>query len=292
LSCILDGTSTVVASGSGAGPHSVSVDPDTEVICVLTNTRLSANAPSIALTPANATNDVGDSHCLTAIMVDSSGRPLAGQSVVFSVTGTVTKGETITTGADGRARFCYEATSKAGNDSIRACVSDPPVCASAINKWEARSSKRRPTLTPTPTATATPTPTAKPLPTPTRGPAGNIGAIIGGVRQTPVVAPPPPPLAPNQAPLIRPPNTGDGGLVPSTRSQGGTRSRGSALQYRIEPQQGGLSVAVAAYQPWLRDQGRLALQASRRSAFAISHQVEQHGPQMLANLGVDLSPAV
>ncbi len=73
----------------------------------------------IALTPSDATNDVGTTHTVTANVTDRNG-PVAGASVLFSVTGANTTSGTGTTNASGDASFTYTGTA-AGDDTITAC---------------------------------------------------------------------------------------------------------------------------------------------------------------------------
>jgi adhesin/invasin len=86
-----------------------------------TATKLYRPGPSVAVTvtPAAATNSVGDQHCVTARALDAFGNPRTDAVIVFSVTGANSAGGTVTTNASGDARFCY--TGRAlGADAIRA----------------------------------------------------------------------------------------------------------------------------------------------------------------------------
>jgi Bacterial Ig-like domain (group 1)/Beta-propeller repeat len=75
---------------------------------------------SLTLAPASGTNEVHSAHCVTATVADSGGAPTPGVQVRFSVSGSVTATESLETGADGVARFCYTGPELAGSDSISA----------------------------------------------------------------------------------------------------------------------------------------------------------------------------
>lgn len=74
------------------------------------------------LSPAAATNDVGTRHTVTATVVSFSdpGQTLAGVTVYFTVTGSVTTSGQCTTGADGQCSFTYTGPTFPGADLIRA----------------------------------------------------------------------------------------------------------------------------------------------------------------------------
>ena len=74
---------------------------------------------SLVLSPAGATNTVGQQHCVTATVKDSSDNPTSGIAVVFSVGGVNSANGAATTDADGHASFCYTGT-HAGGDTIGA----------------------------------------------------------------------------------------------------------------------------------------------------------------------------
>ena len=72
---------------------------------------------TLTLTPHTATNEVGQQHCVTATVKDSSAHTLSGVTVRFSVTGPGATSGSKTTGSNGQATFCYT-SSLPGNDSI------------------------------------------------------------------------------------------------------------------------------------------------------------------------------
>ncbi len=74
---------------------------------------------AITLSPPDATNDVGTTHTVTANVSDRNG-PVAGASVLFTVSGANTASGTGTTDASGNASFTYTGT-HAGDDTITAC---------------------------------------------------------------------------------------------------------------------------------------------------------------------------
>lgn len=73
----------------------------------------------IALTPSDATNDVGTTHTVTANVTDRHGA-VAGASVLFTVSGANTASGSGITDASGNASFTYTGTA-AGVDTITAC---------------------------------------------------------------------------------------------------------------------------------------------------------------------------
>jgi uncharacterized repeat protein (TIGR01451 family) len=73
----------------------------------------------ITLSPADATNDVGSPHTVTANVSDRNG-PVENGSVLFTVTGANTASGSDTTDASGDATFTYTGTA-AGDDTITAC---------------------------------------------------------------------------------------------------------------------------------------------------------------------------
>jgi hypothetical protein len=74
---------------------------------------------SMTLTPATATNTVGNKHTVTATVRDFAGRPVPGVTVRFSVTGANTASGSMATNASGVATFIYTGT-HAGPDAIHA----------------------------------------------------------------------------------------------------------------------------------------------------------------------------
>ena len=75
---------------------------------------------TLILTPATATNTVGDQHCVTATVRDQFGNPMSGVRVRFSVAGSVTTSGTVLTNAAGQAQFCYTGPALPGADVITA----------------------------------------------------------------------------------------------------------------------------------------------------------------------------
>jgi Big-like domain-containing protein len=75
---------------------------------------------TLTLDPKAATNPVGTEHCVTATVRDQFGEPMKGVEVVFSVSGSVTTGDTLTTDANGQATFCYQGPDFPGADKIHA----------------------------------------------------------------------------------------------------------------------------------------------------------------------------
>jgi hypothetical protein len=88
-------------------------------------TYIAATPTTVTVTPAAATNTVGQQHCVTATATDAFGNPTAGYTVYFTVTGTTTVRDrssgTATTGSNGTAQFCYTAQFP-GADTIKAVV--------------------------------------------------------------------------------------------------------------------------------------------------------------------------
>lgn len=184
----LDGTGTVIQSYSVAGENSwfsLNLDPNgtsfwagnfgtgkfyrfnistgaVEVGPINTSTssffglclkgELTAALQGITLSPATATNEVGENHTVTAT-VTTGGKPTPGVTVTFTVVSGPNTGTTGTgvTDASGNASFTYTSNGTAGTDTIEACFTDKAGtkhCARATKNWVV------PTITLTP-ATAT-----------------------------------------------------------------------------------------------------------------------------------------
>lgn len=81
----------------------------------------------IKLDPLTATNPVGTSHTVTATVTDSTGAPVPGVLVTFTVTSGPNAGQagTATTNASGQCTFTYSDTGGAGTDTIVATFNDP-----------------------------------------------------------------------------------------------------------------------------------------------------------------------
>lgn len=76
---------------------------------------------NMTLTPASATNTVGQQHTVTATVTDaSSNQPVDGGKVHFQVSGANSASGTETTDSQGKADFTYTGTN-AGDDTIIAC---------------------------------------------------------------------------------------------------------------------------------------------------------------------------
>jgi hypothetical protein len=98
----------------------------------------------LELTPASATNAVGQQHCVTALVTDGAGAPVPGVLVRFSVSGSNSASSSATTGSDGKATFCYTGAN-AGEDTIEAFADadadgtkDPgEPTGTAMKTWEA-----------------------------------------------------------------------------------------------------------------------------------------------------------
>ena len=75
---------------------------------------------ALTLAPVQATNSIGDEHCVTAHAVDAIGAPLPGFDVRFDVTGVNTTSGTSQAGSGGDAQFCYTGRLATGSDRITA----------------------------------------------------------------------------------------------------------------------------------------------------------------------------
>lgn len=75
--------------------------------------------PTISLTPATATNNIGTSHTLTATLVDANGKPMSGHKITFNVTSGPHVGMSgnNTTNSAGIATWSYVGTN-VGTDNI------------------------------------------------------------------------------------------------------------------------------------------------------------------------------
>jgi hypothetical protein len=71
------------------------------------------------LDPANAVNNVGTPHTVTATLTETDGTPVAGEEVDFAVTGTHSDTGSATTNSAGEASFTYTGTA-VGVDTITA----------------------------------------------------------------------------------------------------------------------------------------------------------------------------
>jgi len=73
---------------------------------------------NLTLTPAQATNPVGDEHCVTAHVTDAGGGPAAGFAVRFDILGVNTVTATRSTSPTGDAVLCYTGGLVEGDDEI------------------------------------------------------------------------------------------------------------------------------------------------------------------------------
>jgi CSLREA domain-containing protein len=125
----VDGTATFCYTGANAGSDGISafadldedgLQDDGEPSDTASKTWLNVRLPlALDLTPGEATNPVGDEHCVTATLTDADGTPVPDTTIVFSVTGANNASGTATTDANGKAHFCYTGTSD-GDDTIAA----------------------------------------------------------------------------------------------------------------------------------------------------------------------------
>lgn len=89
----------------------------------------------IMLQPIDVTLPVGETHTVTARVLDLYGQPLPGLQIDFAVTGSHTLGGTVTTGSDGSAEFSYTGTDT-GQDTIIASAADA-ISNAATVLWQA-----------------------------------------------------------------------------------------------------------------------------------------------------------
>jgi Bacterial Ig-like domain (group 1) len=98
---------------------------------------------TLALNPPTATNNTGSTHTVTATLTANK-KPLAGQTILFSVSGANTTSGSGVSDGSGNASFSYIGTN-AGTDTITACadINKNGVCdpeeptATATKTWEA-----------------------------------------------------------------------------------------------------------------------------------------------------------
>jgi hypothetical protein len=122
------GTDTITATAvGGSGYTIIEAATSAEAFAAVRNPSATATkkyvpgqATSLTLTPAAATNVVGSEHCVTATVKDAFGNPVPGVPVNFSVSGSSSASGTVTTGADGTAKFCYTGPALPGSDVITA----------------------------------------------------------------------------------------------------------------------------------------------------------------------------
>lgn len=83
----------------------------------------SAPTPAtLQLSPEAATNPVSTTHTVTATVTGSTGAPFPGATVLFTVSGSVSKTGQCTTGSAGTCTFSYVGPALPGADAIAACV--------------------------------------------------------------------------------------------------------------------------------------------------------------------------
>jgi len=74
----------------------------------------------LTLEPKTDENPVGSQHTVTATLEDGAGNPIAGATILFSVSGAHTTAGAAVTDANGQAQFTYAGTNL-GDDTITAC---------------------------------------------------------------------------------------------------------------------------------------------------------------------------
>jgi hypothetical protein len=117
------GEATFAYTGQNAGNDVISAcyDVNDDGICEATASATKRwRGYELALAPASKTGLAGDSHSLTATLVDDQGVPVNGAQVGFEVTGANSASGTGSTSAAGEATFNYTAAN-AGSDTISAC---------------------------------------------------------------------------------------------------------------------------------------------------------------------------
>jgi hypothetical protein len=97
------------------------MDPGGPVAEETINVTVVAGAPAtLTLDPPAAENPVDSEHCVTATVRDAFLNPVPNVDVVFTVTGSVMTGGTVTTDGNGEAEFCYTGPPLPGADVIHA----------------------------------------------------------------------------------------------------------------------------------------------------------------------------
>ena len=104
----------------------------------------------VTLAPPTETATVGKVGCVTATVTNEGGDPIPNVKVDFQATGANSAEESVVTGTDGKATFCYTGAS-AGEDTITALVGG--ISTSATKTWVKEASTTTPTTTST-TSTA------------------------------------------------------------------------------------------------------------------------------------------
>ena len=99
--------------------------------------------PTLTVSPADATNTVGTSHTVTAMISSASGSSEAGRTVMFAVTGSVAASGSCVTDASGQCSFTYTGPQLPGADMITACsdlnrngaIEAATECVTATKAW-------------------------------------------------------------------------------------------------------------------------------------------------------------
>ena len=110
----------------------------------------------LSLTPVDATNEVGDQHCVTATLLDGYLDPMEGKTIGFTVTGVNPTSGSDVTDSNGQAQFCYTGTNP-GVDTITATWDDSQVSGQVLNSVATKTWTTTTTTTTETTFTAPPT---------------------------------------------------------------------------------------------------------------------------------------
>jgi hypothetical protein len=95
------------------------------------------------VSPTESVNPAGTTHTVTALLRDAQLHPIAGETILFNVTGSSSQTGQCTTGPDGICDFTYQGPDSPGADVISAChdfdrdgVADPgEKCDTASKAW-------------------------------------------------------------------------------------------------------------------------------------------------------------
>ena len=126
------GTTGIVANGPSSGLPSGSFGED------FVSSQPAVGPPAtVTLSPAAATNAVGTSHTVTAMVADASGQPVPDTVVQFTVAGDVNTTGSCTTDANGQCDFTYQGPVLPGQDVITGCAGPDatPPCGTATKSW-------------------------------------------------------------------------------------------------------------------------------------------------------------
>lgn len=94
--------------------------PTNTVFGLAVKGELTVSQRVLTLEPQTDENPVGSPHTVTATLTDGAGNPIAGSSILFSVSGANTAAGASVTNAAGQAQFTYTGTNL-GTDTITAC---------------------------------------------------------------------------------------------------------------------------------------------------------------------------